>query len=168
MLTLDALTNRTDDPFLVSLTAPTNEAAAFNAAFDDFQRASRRARGRYARHASAGELSISQYHLLEPLAGGAGLPLGELAEAAGVSSPSATRMLDGLERRAVVERLRDPADRRRVRIRLTPAGAELVARKREQVAAAREAIFASLRPSERRAAARLLSSLAAAIEDLHP
>src|SRR3954469_5823691 len=83
-------------------TIPSSEVAAFAAALDDFRRASARARGRLA---SEGDLTLSQYHLLEPLlSADAPLGVGELACAAGVSAPTATRMLAGLEREALVER----------------------------------------------------------------
>ena len=52
-----------------------------------------------------GELSLSQYHLLEPLIDGERLATCELALAAGVSAPTATRMLSGLEREGLVERV---------------------------------------------------------------
>jgi MarR family transcriptional repressor of emrRAB len=141
------------------------EVAAFAAAVDDFVRAARRARGRLADEA---DLSLSQYHLLEPLVGveGSGLGVGELACAAGVSAPTATRMLSGLERDGVVERHACPRDRRVVRVALTPAGAQRMARKRERISARREELYRSLGPEERAQAARLLARLAAAIEDL--
>ena len=51
-------------------------------------------------------------------------PLGivELARRLGVSSPATTVLVDRLERAGYVERVPDPADRRRVRIVDTPAG----------------------------------------------
>jgi hypothetical protein len=55
-----------------------------------------------------------------------------------------------------------------VRARITPGGARLVAAKQASIRTARQAIFDQLSPAERRSAARLLGSLAAAIEDLHP
>jgi DNA-binding MarR family transcriptional regulator len=142
----------------------------FAAALDDFMRAIRTARGRFNRAPVKPELSASQFHLLEPLAQtGEPMPMCALAEAADVASPTATRMLDGLVKRGLAERTR-PAegDRRRVEITLTPAGRKLVAAKREQVAQAREEVFARLSPGERAAAAQLLHSLATAIDDLHP
>jgi DNA-binding MarR family transcriptional regulator len=45
-----------------------------------------------------------------------------LAEKAGVSRATMTGLLDSLERDGLVERIFDAADRRRVSIRLTPAG----------------------------------------------
>jgi DNA-binding MarR family transcriptional regulator len=146
------------------------DVEGFAAALDDFMRAIRTARGRFNRAPVKAELSASQFHLLEPLAQTSGpMPMCALAEAADVASPTATRMLDGLVRRGLAERAR-PAegDRRRVEITLTPAGRKLVAAKREQIVQAREEVFRRLSPNERAAAAELLHSLAAAIDDLHP
>jgi DNA-binding MarR family transcriptional regulator len=138
--------------------------AAFSAAVDDFMRATRRARGRLVK---AGDLSLSQFHLLEPLAASEeALGVGELAAAAGVSTPTATRMLGGLERDGLVERRTCARDRRVVRVALTDEGVSRVDDKRARVQARREQLYASLTPGEREQAARLLEHLAAAIEDL--
>jgi MarR family transcriptional regulator, organic hydroperoxide resistance regulator len=144
------------------------ELAAFAAALDDFLRAGRRARGRlHPEGDDAVDLSLSQYYLLEPLAVADGpLCLGELALAAGVSAPTATRMLDGLEREGLVRRERRADDRRLVAVALTEAGRERVDAARARVLARRREIFESLAPAERRGAARLLERLAAAVEGL--
>jgi MarR family transcriptional regulator, organic hydroperoxide resistance regulator len=146
------------------------EVEAFNAGLDDFLRALRTARGRFNRAPLVPELSASQFHLLEPLATSPGsLPMCALADAADVAPPTASRMLDNLVRRGIAERTRsEKGDRRRVEITLTAEGRKLVAAKRARIAEAREEVFHRLSPSERRAAARLLHSLAAAIDDLHP
>jgi DNA-binding MarR family transcriptional regulator len=146
------------------------EVEQFAAALDDFMRAIRTARGRFNRAPVKPELSASQFHLLEPLAQAGGpMPMCALAEAADVASPTATRMLDGLVRRGLAERTRPvEGDRRRVEVTLTPAGREQVAAKRQQIAEAREQVFARLSEGERAAAAQVLHSLAAAIDDLHP
>jgi MarR family transcriptional regulator, organic hydroperoxide resistance regulator len=147
-----------------------SEVEAFTAALDDFMRALRTARGRFNRAPLVPELSASQFHLLEPLATSPGpLPMSALADEAGVAPPTASRMLDSLVKRGIAERT--PAqvgDRRRVEITLTAEGRKLVAAKRAIIARTREQVFHSLSPSERRAASRLLHSLAAAIDDLHP
>src|SRR3954453_13605405 len=145
-------------------TTPTAEVAAFAAALDDFRRASSRARGRLA---AEGDLTLSQYHLLEPLLDAAEpLGVGELPCAAGGSAPTATRMLSGLERGALVERRTCTRDRRVVRVALTEEGAERMAPKRERIQARHEELYRSLEPGERASAARLLERLAAAIEEL--
>jgi DNA-binding MarR family transcriptional regulator len=146
------------------------EVEAFASGLDEFTRALRTARGRFNRAPVKPELSGSQFHLLEPLAGSDGpLAVCALADAAGVAAPTATRMLDGLVKRGLAERMRpEEGDRRRVEVTLTPAGRRLVAAKREQIDHAREQVFTRLSPGEREAAARLLHSLAAAIDELHP
>ena len=145
-------------------TTQSSEVAAFAAALDDFRRASGRARGRLA---ADGDLTLSQYHQLEPLLAAEGpLGVGELACAAGVSAPTATRMLAGLERDELVERRGCTRDRRVVRIALTDEGAERMTRKRDRIERRHEELFRSLEPGERAQAARLLERLAAAIEGL--
>jgi DNA-binding MarR family transcriptional regulator len=140
------------------------EVAAFAAALDDFRRASSRARGRLA---SEGDLTLSQYHLLEPLLqADEPLGVGELACAAGVSAPTATRMLAGLERDGVVARRACTRDRRVVRVELTDDGAGRMERKRARIEARHLQLYRSLEPAERAQAARVLERLAAAIEDL--
>jgi MarR family transcriptional regulator, organic hydroperoxide resistance regulator len=140
------------------------DAVAFSAALEDFFRASRRAR---ARLQPGAEMSLAQLHLIEPLLeSGDALPVGALASAAGVSPPTATRMLDCLERAGLVERSRREGDRRVVLVALTPAGLRAAAHEHELAHERRRQIFESLTPTERRGAARLLSRLAAAIEDL--
>ena len=79
----------------------TTEQEAFSSALLEFLRATRRMRGRIG---DEGELSLSQYHLLEPLIDGERLATCELALAAEVSAPTATRMLAGLEREGLVAR----------------------------------------------------------------
>jgi MarR family transcriptional regulator, organic hydroperoxide resistance regulator len=146
------------------------EVEAFSAGLDDFLRALRTARGRFNRAPLVPELSASQFHLLEPLATSPGpLPMSALADAAGVAPPTASRMIDGLVRRGIAKRTRtEEGDRRRVDVTLTAEGRKLVAAKRALIDRTREQVFHSLSPGERRAASRLLHSLAAAIDDLHP
>jgi hypothetical protein len=55
-----------------------------------------------------------------------------------------------------------------VRVELTAQGTELVSRKRALILEARTTIFDTLPESERAVAAKLLQSLAAAIDELHP
>ena len=140
--------------------------ASFVSAIEDFSSAVRRSRARAAREAGAGELTASQYQLLSALAEGADQPVGELADAACIAAPTATRMLDGLERAGIVERRHSTVDRRVVTVRLTPKGHRLVERKQQVVAEKRRALWASLGPSERQQVERLLRRLAEVIEEL--
>jgi DNA-binding MarR family transcriptional regulator len=146
-------------------TTDATATAALGDALAEFFRAARRARGREARRPSLNGISLAQFHLLRPLLEGARTNR-QLAEAAGVSSPTATRMTDVLVGRGLVSRVEDPADRRSVLISLTGAGRTAVSAKDDQYRALRERIAASLDPEERRTAAALLNRLAGVIEEL--
>jgi DNA-binding MarR family transcriptional regulator len=130
----------------------------FVAAWESFFKAVNRARGRAGR-VGEGELTLAQFNLLEPLATTSALPAGVLAEEAGVSAPSATRMLDALTRVGHVRRTTDGRDRRVVLVSLTAPGSAALARRREAVEATRRRIHDSLAPDERELAAGLLRRL---------
>jgi MarR family transcriptional regulator, organic hydroperoxide resistance regulator len=149
-----------------STARPGGPPASFVSALEEFFSAVRRSRARAAREAGAGELTVSQYQLLAALAEGSERPVGELAEAAAVTTPTATRMLDGLERAGIAERRHSTSDRRVVTVRLTARGWRLMKRKEEVVDAKRRALFESLSPSERGQVERLLRRLAGVIEEL--
>jgi len=145
------------------------EIQAFADAFGEFMRATRRARGRVASQPPGdGDLTLSQYQLLDALLDAPGpLTVRDLALGAGVASPTATRMLTGLEADGLIARERPrEGDRRCVLIHLTDSGRAQVEAKRERVAQWRRDLFDSLLPSEREQAARLLDRLAAAVDDL--
>ena len=139
--------------------------AVLSEALHDFFRAARRARGRAARQSADELISLAQYHLLEPLLDGP-LTNRELAELAGVASPTATRMVDGLVGRELVTRIEDPSDRRAVVISLTEAGRKAVSEKTREYDKARRRIAAALEPDEQPVAADLLRRLAVVIEEL--
>jgi DNA-binding MarR family transcriptional regulator len=76
------------------------------------------------------DLSATTYNVLRILrgAGAEGLPVGEIGGRLVSREPDVTRLIDRLERRGLVERGRDDADRRVVRVSATAAGRALVAR----------------------------------------
>jgi len=154
---------------------PTSDAElqAFADALGEFTRATRRARGRYAAEPPSdgdvlGGLTLSQYELLDTLLNAGGpLTVRDVAIGAGVASPTATRSLTTLEHDGLVARERpQTGDQRCVLIHLTDEGRARVEAKRDRVAQWRRDVFESLSESERRQAARLLSRLAAAVEQL--
>jgi MarR family transcriptional regulator for hemolysin len=49
----------------------------------------------------------------------------ELAAAVGIEGPTLTHHLDRMEKAGLIDRTRDPADRRAVRVQMTDAGEEL-------------------------------------------
>lgn len=137
----------------------------FETAWDEFFAAMRRARGRSARERGE-ELTLSQQNLLTALGEHPQLPVGEIALAAGVAPPTATRMLDHLERAGIVRREHSTRDRRVVTVALTDQGQRLLERKRSTVHAKRRTLYESLDPDEREQAQRLLHRLADLIEEL--
>ena len=74
-------------------------------------------------------LTPSQYNVLRILrgAGPAGLACGEIAGRMLTRDPDMTRLLDRLDKRGLVSRVRNPRDRRVVVTRITAAGLKLLA-----------------------------------------
>jgi MarR family transcriptional regulator, organic hydroperoxide resistance regulator len=144
----------------VPATADTQQR--FSAAWEDFFRTTRRLRVRTGHF--PGELTLAQYHLLGALREADERPVGELAEAAGVAPPTATRMLDALARDGYVERRHSQTDRRCVLVTLTPDGEAAVEKAHDFVEGWRRRVFESLEPEEREPAARLLERLSEILE----
>src|SRR5580698_10390054 len=133
--------------------------AEFVDAFDTFARAVRRARG--APPIDAGKaLTLSQYGLLEVLADRETARVAELALEAGVQPPTASRILDALERRGVIERTRDPGDRRAVTVTLTHGGRQLLESQQRWVRERRRAFVLALPEEQRSLVPALLHGLA--------
>jgi DNA-binding MarR family transcriptional regulator len=135
----------------------------FSAGWESFFRATRRLRARAGRF--PGELTLPQYHLLEALRENSELPVGELADRAGVAPPTATRMLDCLARDGFVERRHSESDRRSVLVSLTDRGEAAVENAHDVIEAWRREVFERLQPEEREPAARLLARLAEVLEE---
>lgn len=145
--------------------SPSADLDVFRAAFEEFVRAAKRAR---ARGSNEDSLTPAQYDLLSPLLGAEDPPgLRELARAAGVAAPTATRMIDGLEARGLVVRTRCISDRRAVRLTLTDEGAAAVRERRKQIRRHQEELFASLSESERAAVTRALRQMATAYDGMY-
>ena len=74
------------------------------------------------------DLSVTQYNVLRILrgSGDTGATCGQIGERLIKHDPDVTRLLDRLERAALVERTRDPEDRRVVRTSITRAGLALL------------------------------------------
>lgn len=73
-------------------------------------------------------LSPSQYNVLRILrgAGAEGIACSKIAERMITRDPDMTRLLDRLEKRGLVERARQPSDRRVIRTQITAAGMALL------------------------------------------
>ncbi|HTX32765.1 MAG TPA: MarR family transcriptional regulator [Solirubrobacteraceae bacterium] len=142
----------------------TTDANRFAQAWDEFLLALRRsqARGQTARD----ELTLAQYYALAQLRDQEALPVCQLAEGAGIAPPTATRLIDGLERAGLLQRTRSEADRRAVLVSLTEAGREALRRKQAQIGRRRRTIYERLEPEERRQSERLLHHLAEIMDQL--
>jgi MarR family 2-MHQ and catechol resistance regulon transcriptional repressor len=92
-----------------------------------------------------------------------GTSLTGIARSIFVSNTNVTGLVDRLERDRLVERRRDPEDRRARRVVLTSAGHAVLERVWERHPVMLEAAFGGLRPSERRDLARLLEKFTASL-----
>jgi MarR family transcriptional regulator, organic hydroperoxide resistance regulator len=109
------------------------------------------------------ELTVSQYNVMSALGDGPA-KVSEIAAAAEVAVPTATRALRSLEERGLVSRRRIGEDGRVVTVSLTPTGERVLAEKRTWVRARQRAIFDRLTDAEQRTAPSLLRVIA---EDIH-
>ena len=82
---------------------------------------------RHLRKWPGGALSLVHLQVLFTLSSDGPLPMSRLAEAMDVSQASATGIVDRMEQRGLVERLRDDEDRRVVRVALADGGRETLA-----------------------------------------
>ncbi|WP_249011041.1 MarR family winged helix-turn-helix transcriptional regulator [Conexibacter sp. DBS9H8] len=94
--------------------------------------------------AVAEEVTLTQYRSLVILASRGPQSVATLAEAVGVTAPTASRLSDRLVQKGLIDRRAAPHDRRAVRLGLTPAGRDLVdavtERRRGEIAALLEAV----------------------------
>jgi DNA-binding MarR family transcriptional regulator len=122
-------------------------------------RAARSQRGRWRDVLAPWDLSPHQGRALGVVCRGGEVRISALAEGLRIAPRSATEVVDGLEQRGLVERAPDPADRRAVIVRPTPAGERV----RSEIDAARAAdsrtYFEQLPAEDRAALARILRSL---------
>lgn len=147
-----------------SVTEQGTDLERFTAAWDAFSNALLRARSRAWQQQTP--LTPAQYYLLLALSHEPELGVGEMAAAAGCSSPTATRMLDGLEREGVVAREHSADDRRRTIVSLTPKGKRLLAGQRRRNRQKKERLYDQLSSEERRQTEALLHRLAEVIGEL--
>ena len=83
----------------------------------------------------------------------------ELARAVGIEGPTMTRHLDGLEQAGLVERRRDPIDRRAVQVQLTRSGHALHGRLLKAVIAFNQQLRTGLSSDDIETLRRVLGQL---------
>ncbi len=109
----------------------------------------------------ARELSVEQGFVLGYLAQNPGAIQRDIAQVSRTSPASVSSLLQGLERRGLVERRSEPGDDRSKRVYATPTGTELIAGFDTAMADADESILAPLTTAERAALQRLLVKITA-------
>lgn len=72
--------------------------------------------------------SLQTWRVLAALRARDGRRMGDLAETTAIEVSTLTRLVDGMERRGLVKRQRDPADARVVLLHVAPAGRRLTER----------------------------------------
>ncbi|TXL81574.1 MarR family transcriptional regulator [Vineibacter terrae] len=97
---------------------------------------------------------------------GEGVRQKELAAALGIEGPSLVRLLDGLERRGLIERRETDADRRARGIYLTPAGRDLEKRAARTSGAIQRRMLAAIAPADLAACERAFRTIEQALDDV--
>jgi len=89
-------------------------------------------------------LSYSQFFLLTYLSNEQFLTMSDIAKKMDHSTAAATGLVDRIEKLGYVERTHGSEDRRKIMVRITPAGVELVAQMRKHIAADLAGILSSM------------------------
>ena len=137
--------------------APTHTKAAVLA----IMRAADRVRRRGITLLAPYDLTLQQFNVLRILRGARpeGLCTLTIAERMLEQTPGITRLIDRLEKKKLVARVRSEEDRRQVWCRITPAGLRLLARLDRPIADADRSIMAGLSKEDQASLARLLEGV---------
>ena len=139
-------------------------AHELRAASGDLLAAERRLRSRDPQR--PGALSYAQVRALVMLDDAEQVTAGQLAKAADLTPASVTALLDQLEQQGMVERRRDPSDRRVVVVSLTPSGRELLAEKRVRWRSRWEEAMEGFSDADLTAAAAVMRAMARMFDGL--
>ncbi len=95
-----------------------------------------------------GNVSFPQFFLLAYLSSEEYLTMSDIAKKMGHSTAAATGLVDRLEKLAYVERVHAAEDRRKIMVRITTKGAELVSKMRKEIATDLAGILAGMDEDE--------------------
>jgi DNA-binding MarR family transcriptional regulator len=104
-------------------------------------------------------MTVSGCYLLEALSEKGPLAMRELAEHLFLKISTVTRLVDGLVKKRLVRRKRDPVDRRIVRVEMTEAGLRVHGKITEDLLSREEELLASLSEDVRGGVVDALSML---------
>ncbi len=105
------------------------------------------------------EATLSQVKLMKLVAHTDSLRVTDVATLLGVSNAAASKAIDRLVRRKLVERVEDEADRRTTRLSVTPAGMTILKSYKHAVGKALEEVFGEFPAAELESAAGLLDRI---------
>lgn len=121
---------------------------------------------RLRRHDTGLGLTGPRASALSVIAFGGPVTLGELASAEQVRPPTMTRIVRALEAQRLVRRVRDPHDRRVVRLHVTPKGRALLVSGRRRRVAALAAPLGRLQPADLATLQRATDLLARVVREI--
>lgn len=110
-------------------------------------------------------LTMAQFKALAVVSNAEGVSISGVGCELGIGEPTASQLVDALVKQGYAEREPDPADRRRVLVRATPLGEELVGELRHGRRQYFSGWLAEMAPEDVDALARGLRALAAASQD---
>ncbi|MDG1357900.1 MAG: MarR family transcriptional regulator [Akkermansiaceae bacterium] len=95
-----------------------------------------------------GNISFPQFFLMAYLSSEEYLTMSDIAKKMGHSTAAATGLVDRLEKLNYVERVHAAEDRRKIMVRITQKGSELVARMRREIASSLSDIMSDMDEDE--------------------
>jgi MarR family transcriptional regulator for hemolysin len=142
----------------------TQNAAAKAQFFDELWKAGRKVRTLFDARVRAKGLTLARARTLILLAKKDGMTQTELADALEIEGPTLVRLLDGLEKQALIERRPVDGDRRAKQIALITAGQEEAVLVGEVVQDVRNDVLKDVSEDDLKAALRVFQAMARNIE----
>ena len=136
----------------------------FQRAWTELINAAIHARTRSGQYRAADELTLTQSLLMEAVRGLRAPTVGSVAKVVGVSSPSATRMIQQLERKGMMARRRAEHDERSTVVAITEEGERVLAERRLEMERKQRRIFDAIDPALRPTVLEVLHDLREAMD----